>query len=168
MNGEIETIGSAQSEWSVNRMGQIVDKSFFVVIFVAVWLIGGNFPSSAVKVYIKLGKFILDGNLAELGLGWNFITESYGIVKYPDAESKNAPRVFVFGEIKSCFIIIIGNELIFAPLELDGFGMFGFLLANKFEIVAQGLFPGDKKTKSRRLDHDFVVFINRIINMARF
>lgn len=62
-------------------MFDVVNKSFFVVIFIAVWLVGWDFPSGGVGVDIEFSEFVFNADLLEFGLWWNFIAKGHGIIK---------------------------------------------------------------------------------------
>ena len=85
MNGEVVAIRSFYCEWGMNRIFELMDKGFLVVILVAVGLVGRDFPGSRVGVDIKLRQFVLNADLLKLGLGLNLVPKGYGIIK--DAKS---------------------------------------------------------------------------------
>ena len=130
MDGEIEAVGGSDGEWGMDGVTEAMNKSGLIIIFVAVWLVGGDFPGNGVGVDIKLGEFVFDGDLTEFGLRWDFIAEADGIVKNTKSQGEDALGVFGFGEVESCFGVVVSDEAIFAPGELDGLGMFGFVLAD--------------------------------------
>ena len=127
----------------MNRFRQRIDGGFFVIVFVAVRLISGDFPGGSVKIDLKFGKFILDGDLREFGLRRDFITKSYAIIENSKAQSKNASGTALFRQVKSVLGVIVGNKAVFTPGELNGFGVFGAALANEPEILAEQTFAAD-------------------------
>ena len=82
-------------------MCQGMDEGFFVIVLIAVGLVGGNFPSERVGIDFEFGKFFFDADLLEFGLGLDFITEGYGIVENAKSHSKDTARVFCFGKIEN-------------------------------------------------------------------
>ena len=78
---------------------EVVDETFLVIVFVAVWLIGGNFPSGGIKVDIKFSEFVGDGDALEFRLRRDFVAESYSVIVDAKAERENATSVFGLGEV---------------------------------------------------------------------
>ena len=39
----------------MHGMLEVSDVGFFVVVFVAIWLIGGDFPGERIRIDVKLG-----------------------------------------------------------------------------------------------------------------
>ena len=50
VDGKIVTVGRAERKWGVNGILKIVNGGFFVIIFVAIWLISGDFPSQSIEI----------------------------------------------------------------------------------------------------------------------
>ena len=151
----------------MNGALQVKNIGLLVVIFVAVGLVSGDLPGGAVEVDIKFGQFILDGNLLEFRLRWNFVAESHAVVENSKTKRHDTLGVFFFGQIESRLGIIIGNIAIFTPGEFDSFFVAFFLFADELEVICQRLFATNQKTELGGLDDRLVVFIDRIVNAPR-
>ena len=123
-------------------------------------------PSDSVEIDVELGDFVLDGDLAELGLRWNFVAKGYAAIKNPKTEGENPTWLFFLGEIKSSFVIIVRDETVFAPRQFDGFFVAMFLLANEFEILTKRVFAANEKSKPRRADESLVAAVDAITDIA--
>ena len=80
MNGDVIAVGRFDSEWSMNRFTQIVDGRFFVIVFVTVWLVGGDFPGGRIEINVKFGQFIGNSDALEFGLSGYFVAKSNCII----------------------------------------------------------------------------------------
>ncbi len=78
---EVKTVGRMNGERGMYRLGNFGDGGFFVVIFVAVRLVGGNVPSGGILVEIKFGLLVFDDELLISRLGWNFVAKGDAFVK---------------------------------------------------------------------------------------
>ena len=94
------TIWGLDGKGSVDGIGQFMDESLFVIIFVAVGLVSGNFPSDRIRVDLEFGQLLFNTDLLEFGLRLNFVTKSHSVVKNTEANSENAARVDVFGKVE--------------------------------------------------------------------
>ena len=112
-------------------MLEIVDCSFFVVVFVAVRLVGGDFPGCRVEIQIELGQLFLDSDLLKFRLRWDFVTKRNSIIKNAKLDGHDTFVVFVFGQIESRFVIVVVDVAVFTPRELDTFSMFFLLLTDE-------------------------------------
>ena len=114
----------------MDGVAELVDKGFFVVVLVAVGLVGGDFPSGGVGVDVKLGELVLDTDLLEFGLRLDLVAKGYSVVKNTKTQRKDTFRVSGFGKIERGLIIGVLYKMIFAPGHLDGFGMLLFDFAD--------------------------------------
>lgn len=138
MDGEVVFVREGDSERGVDGFFEGVNGGFFVVVFVAVGLVGGDLPSFGVEVDVEFGEFVFDFDAGESGLGREFITEGDAVVEGAETDSKEAFGAGSFGEVEGEFVVIVGDEMFFAP---DGFpsfadGLFGG--ADDREVVAEG------------------------------
>ena len=168
MNGDEVIVREAKSHWRVDGSLKFVDRDFFVIIFIAVGLIGGDFPSEGIEVEAKLGQFV--GNL-ETGETWlrrDFVAKSDTVVKHAKTDSKEAFGRRGLGEIEGQLVIVINHFAVFAPDRfpdlVDGF----FARADKREILADGGHFFETKAKAGGFDDGLVVLSHRIGKMPRF
>lgn len=112
-------------------MFEIVDCGFFVIVFVAVRLVGGDFPCGRIEIQIELGQLFLDSDLLKFRLRWDFVTKRHSIIKNAKLDGHDTFVVFVFGQIESRFVIGVVDVVVFAPGELDTFSMFLLLLTDE-------------------------------------
>ena len=119
MNRKIVSARHFNSKWSVDGFFKITNGSFFVIIFVAIWLKSWNFPGYRVKIDIKFGELICNTEALKFRLGWNFIAKSYCIIEDTELESKDAATGRRFGEIENCLNEIVRNKMILTPLKLN-------------------------------------------------
>ena len=126
---------SFDGEGGMNGMVELVDEGLLVIVFVAVGLVGGDFPSEGIGVDFKFGEFFLDADLLKFGLGLNLIAEGDGVIKNTKTEGEDATGVFIFGEIENCLGVVVVDVSVFAPGHFDGFGVLDFAFADEFEVV---------------------------------
>ena len=70
--------------------------NLFVIIFIAIWLVGWYFPDGGVEIDIVFGLFTGNGDALELWLWRYFVSECYTIIEYAKSDGKNTIGGFGF------------------------------------------------------------------------
>lgn len=166
MEGEIVAVGGFERERRVDRVGELENVAFFVIIFVAIGLVGRDVPSGGVDVDIEFGELVGDADAAEFGLRGDFVTESDGVVENAKTHGDDAIGFGVFGEVEGGFVIVVGEVAVFAPHELDGFVFVAVLSAHKAEVLAEWLLAADVKAEFGETDEWFAVTLYAIKHFA--